>query len=151
MSACGQEGSVETGLEARAAMEAYVQALNEGDIETAAGMYDTGPGFHWIERGGVQYESGSQAAASLRQLSQDGGSTRMIMEQIQVAELGEGAALVSGYFTITRYSDDGSAQFSFDGWMTVGMTKRADGWRIAGGQTGPGPDEETQEEQNHDD
>lgn len=124
--------------EARAAFEAYAEALNTGDIEVAAAMYDTEAGFHWVERGDIQYATGAEAAASLRGLSGGDGQPHMTLDRIQVADLGEEAALVSAHFDFAMLSTDGAEQFSFDGWMTVGMVKRADGWRIAGGQVGPG-------------
>ena len=137
IAACNSE-PVDTRAQAHRAFETYIEALNRGDTETAASMYDNNEGFHWIERGGVQYESGAEAADSLRALSANGGRSNMSVDNIRVAVLADGAALVSGHFDFTMLSSDGEPQFSFDGWMTVGMVKRAGAWRIAGGQTGPG-------------
>ncbi len=137
ISACSAEPN-DTRNEARSAFEAYIEALNSGDTAAAASMYDTEDGFHWIERGGVQYETGEDAAASLRSLSANGGKPQMTVDSIRVAGLANDAALVSAHFNFVMLSDEGESQFSFDGWMTVGMVRRAEGWRIAGGQTGPG-------------
>lgn len=120
------------------AFEAYVDALNAGDIETAAAIYDLSPGFHWIERGGVQYETGAEAARALKSLSANAGLSRMTVNTVKVSELAEGAVLLSAQFDFAMLSEAGDEQFSFDGWMTVGMAKRDGGWRIAGGQTGAG-------------
>lgn len=141
IASCGAPAP-DTASEARIAFEDYIDALNEGDIESAVEMYDSEPGFHWIERGGIAYENGSEAAASLRSFSAESSSNEMRAEQIQVAVLAEGAALVSGYFTFAQLSEEGETLFSFDGWMTLGMVKRPEGWRIAGGQSGPGPYED---------
>ena len=65
----------------------------------------------------------------------------MTVTDMRVAEMADDAALVSAQFEFTMLSDSGERQFGFDGWMTVGMVKRAQGWRIAGGQTGPVQDE----------
>lgn len=130
--------SIDTEEEAEAAFRAYVEALNSDDLSIAASMYDRKDGFHWIERGGVQYESGADAAASLQALAQAGGKSQMTVDSIRVAEMADGAALVSAHFDFVMLSSEGERQFAFDGWMTVGMVKRADGWRIAGGQSGPG-------------
>jgi len=65
----------------------------------------------------------------------------MTLDTIRVAELTETSALLSAHFDFAMMSDDGTPQFSFDGWMTVGMVKRGDNWKIAGGQTGPGSSE----------
>lgn len=137
IAACGSP-SINTEEEAETAFKAYVEALNSDDVSVAAGMYDLEDGFHWIERGGVQYDSGADAAASLQGLAQAGGKSQMTVDSIHVAEMADGAALVSAHFDFVMLSSEGEQQFAFDGWMTVGMVKRAEGWRIAGGQTGPG-------------
>lgn len=132
------ETRTNTAAEAQAAFEAYVDALNKGNIDTAAQIYDLSPGFHWIERGGIQYDTGAAAAASLKSLSENGGSSKMTLDNLKVVKLAEDAALVSSHFNFVMFSKTGEEQFSFDGWMTVGMAKRNSGWKIAGGQTGPG-------------
>ncbi len=141
LTACAQENT-NPAPEAEAAFAAYVAAINAGDTQAVAEMYDENPGFHWVERGGVQYTSGAQAAASLDSLFTDGGSAEMTVDNVQVAPLGQGGALVSAHFDLTMLDQAGDAQFAFDGWMTVGMVRRADGWKIAGGQTGPGVEAE---------
>ncbi len=139
MSACEPERSVaDSTAEAKAAFQAYVDAINTGDIESASAMYDNEDGFHWVERGGVQYARGEDAAESLRTLTSSGGVPRMSIDDIHAAHLDKGAALVSAHFDFSMLSDAGEVQFSFDGWMTVGMVMRSGVWRIAGGQVGPG-------------
>lgn len=125
-----------TAQDARLAFEAYVEALNAANFDSAAQMYDNSEGFHWIERGGVQYESGSDAANSLRALSDSGGKPQMRLDAVRVAKLADGAALVSAQFDFQMLAETGDEMFAFDGWMTVGMVRREKGWRIAGGQTG---------------
>ncbi len=137
LASCSQTKN-DTASEAKAAFGVYVDALNNGDTDVAAAMYDDEMGFHWIERGGVQYDNGADAAASLKALSQSGGIARMTADNIRVAKMGDRSALVSAHFDYAMLSEDGEKQFAFDGWMTVGMVKRPGGWKIAGGQTGPG-------------
>jgi len=134
---CSQKNS-DTAAEAKAAFGTYVKALNDGDINLAVAMYDDEIGFHWIERGEVQYDKGADAAASLKALSQSGGKAMMTADNVRVAAMENGSALVSAHFDYAMLDEEGEQQFAFDGWMTVGMVKRADGWKIAGGQTGPG-------------
>ena len=124
--------------EAKAAYAAYVEAVNNGDPEAIITMYDTNPGFHWVEQGRVQYSSGKEASASFAQLAQSSSKIKMTTDAVQVAVLSETSALVSSHFDFSLQNADGEEQFAFDGWMTVGMAKREDGWKIAGGQTGPG-------------
>lgn len=140
LAACS-EAKTNTLVESQVAFETYIEALNEGDVEKAAQIYDLSPGFHWIERGGIQYDTGAAAADSLKSLSQNGGSSKMTLDNLRVVKLAENAALISTHFDFVMLSDVGEEQFSFDGWMTVGMAKRDSGWKIAGGQTGPGKSE----------
>ncbi|WP_162789542.1 nuclear transport factor 2 family protein [Altererythrobacter sp. ZODW24] len=137
LSACSVQ-KLDSADEAKAAFESYISALNNGDTEAAAAVYDSGPGFHWIERGGVQYASGAAAANSLRELAKSSGESTMTIEDVQVASMSADSALVSAHFEYVMEGAAGEQGFSFDGWMTVGMVKREDGWKIAGGQTGPG-------------
>lgn len=137
LAACGG-AKIDTATEAQAAFEAYVQAINEGDTKTAAQVYDVVLGFHWIENGGLQYESATEAAASLRALSESGSASQMTINNLKVVKLADDAALLSSHFDFVMLSETGEEQFSFDGWMTVGMAKRESGWKISGGQTGPG-------------
>lgn len=129
-------------ISAEAAFADYVAALNNGDIEVAASIYDDADGFHWIERGAVQYASGAEAAKSLKASLQSGGKVRMRTDNVHVAEMGTDSALLSAHFEYTMLDEADIALFSFDGWMTVGMVKREDGWKIVGGQTGSGKADE---------
>jgi hypothetical protein len=140
LSACDMRDtrSIDTATEAQFAFEAYVAAINKGDTTKAAQLYDHAEGFHWIERGGVQYASGSQAAQSLKDNFPSGSRVSMEVTDLHSTELGPDAALLSAHFIFTALNEDSTPQYSFDGWMTVGMIRREDGWRIAGGQTGPG-------------
>ncbi len=126
--------------EITAALLAYVEAINIGDIKTAAAMYDHSVGFHWVERGGVQYEDAQAAAASLQGLVIPGTTILMTTDQHHIAPMGPGAALVSSHFDFSMQYPDNQNGFAFDGWMTIGLVKRQGKWRIAGGQVGPGSD-----------
>ncbi len=140
---CAPQQSIPaTESEAEAAFDQYVEAVNSGQSSAVAAMYDDNPGFHWVERGGVQYTSGDEAAASFEELVASGMEPRMTTDTMQVSILGERSALVSAHFDLAMFDASGAEQFAFDGWMTVGMVKREDGWKIAGGQTGPGEDTE---------
>ena len=124
--------------EAVAVFNAYVTNLNASDYEAAAEIYDDGPDFHWIERGGVQYASGAEAAASLRSFKDQPGTATMTVDKLMAASLSDGAVLITAHFTFAMANPDGTPQFAFDGWMTAAMARRANGWRIAAGQVGPG-------------
>lgn len=124
---------------AQAAFEQFVADINAGRIDAAAGYYDRAPGFHWVERGAVQYETGDAAAASLTSNFSPDSNSAMTLHDIRVAPMGADAAVVSAQFTFSATDQASGADFAFEGWMTVGMVRRADGWRIAAGQSGPGP------------
>jgi len=124
--------------EAEAAFADYVEAINDGETEAIASMYDANPGFHWVEQGTVQYTSGDEAAASFDALTASGMTAQMTTDTMQIAVLSDTSALISTHFDFALSDASGEEQFAFDGWMTVGMVKRENGWKIAGGQTGPG-------------
>ncbi len=124
--------------EARATLIAYSEALSNGDIEKAAAYYDRDTDFHWIERGGVQYKSGEEAAASLKSLIVPGAKAKLTFDEIHIADLGPTSALVSTHFIYEMDYENNQQDFSFDGWMSIALTKRQQGWRFAAGQVGPG-------------
>ena len=129
----------DTALQSRETFELYVDSINRGDMDAAAAFYDGSSGdFHWIERGAVQYDNGAAAADALKELSAAGGQPRMEVDELHVTTLSDTSALVSAHFTFAMLDDAGAEGFSFDGWMSVAMVKRGDGWKIAAGQTGPG-------------
>ena len=140
LASCNQQAS-SNDISAKAAFENYVTELNNGNTSKAAAYYDSNDGFHWIERGSVQYETGQEAANALMSLQSSGGQAHMSLSDTRVAKLSQTSALVSSHFDFDMLDMDGKPQFSFNGWMTVGMVKRPDGWKIAGGQTGPGKTE----------
>jgi len=124
--------------QARDALLAYADAINVGDVELAASFYDNDPDFHWIERGGVQYDNSEAAANSLKELIVPNASAMLTFDNVKVADLSVNAALVSAHFDYQMSFQGDQPSFSFDGWMSVAMVKRAEGWRIAAGQVGPG-------------
>lgn len=139
VAACGASYNGEqTKTEAGAALQDYVDAINAGDVALAASFYDKDPDFHWVERGGIQYDDAADAAASLEGLVVPGSTATMTLDQVRVADVSADAALVSAHFDYAMSFEGGTDGFAFDGWMTVAMVRRADGWRIAGGQVGPG-------------
>ncbi|WDI32251.1 nuclear transport factor 2 family protein [Hyphococcus flavus] len=137
-SACAEADSAGADKQAaRDALIAFADAINAGDIEKAGAIYDRDAGFHWIDRGTVQYESGEAAAQSLNALMAEGANATMTFEDILLTDLTPGAVLVSAKYQYDiRYTDDRQG-FAFGGWMTLAMVKRDDGWKIAGGQAGP--------------
>lgn len=132
------EQTIDVKKEARNALLDYGEAISVGDIALAASYYDRDPDFHWIERGGVQYESGDAAADALKALIVPGASARLSFDNIKVVDLSDNTAFVSAHFDYEMSFKGDQPGFSFDGWMSVAMVKRAQGWRIAGGQVGPG-------------
>jgi len=128
--------------EAGDAFARYVEAINKGDTEAVAAMYDSNAGFHWIEQGGVRYATGNEAGTAFAELARSGSRAQMTTDEMQVAILSDTSALISSHFEFSLLDASGVEQFAFDGWMTVGLAKRENGWKIAGGQTGPGRQQE---------
>ncbi len=123
---------------ASAAFDAYVAAINAGDTEKAVSFYDDEPGFYWVEHGHIRYRSAGEAADSLRAMASQPGTAKMTINDILVAEMGADAALVSAHFDYGMLDEAGKTIWRSGGWMSLGMVKRENGWKIAAGQTGPG-------------
>ncbi len=120
--------------EAANAYLAYVKALNEGDLETARAFYDDGEGFHWLEKKKIAHETGQDAAMSLSDFTAGPGKSVMTIEDMRVAAMGHDAAFVSARYKFTAFLP-GGASFDVPGWMTVGMVRKEDSWKIAAGLT----------------
>lgn len=146
LSACGigapgsQLSRDQVNAEARGAFDDYVADLNRGDYAKASLIYDLAPDFHWIERGGIQYESGAEAAVSLLSLGGQGSTPRMTTDEMRITYLSPTSTLISTHFYFQMVDEDGNVQFGFDGWMSVAMVKKENGWVFAAGQVGPGAD-----------
>ena len=124
--------------DARTAFDNYIETLNQGDYDSASRIYDVDPDFHWIERGGIQYTSGAEAAASLQSFKGNGGRARMTTDQIVTTYLSPTSIFVSTHFDFAMLGPDDDIQFTFDGWMSVAMVKKQNRWVFAAGQVGPG-------------
>ena len=125
--------------EALAAFQDFIGAISAEDAATATAFYDRAPGFHWVENGGLVYADAEAAATSLASVIDLGADLTVTLGDHYVVALGSDAALISAYVVLDAAYPDPQENFSYDGWMTFAMIKRAEGWRIAGGQTGPGP------------
>lgn len=134
-----RDQNINVKTEASNALLAYGEAISVGDIDLAVSYYDRDSDFHWIERGGVQYESADAAADSLKALIVPGAAAKLTFDNIIVTDLSGNVAFVSAHFDYQMSYTGDQPGFSFDGWMSVGMVKRSGGWRIAAGQVGPGP------------
>ena len=129
---------VDSASQARAAFGTYVEAINTGDLDAAAAMYDRTPGFHWIEFGHVRFATGDDAATSIMALAEEGATPVMTVQDVLAANMGDDAALVSAHYDFRMQGEDGARLYSHTGWLSLGFVRRADGWKIAGGQNGPG-------------
>jgi len=130
--------AAQTVEEAQSAFVSYVESLNEGDYTTASQIYDIDPGFHWIERGSIQYQNGAEAASSLQSFEASNARARMTTDQMIAAYLSPTSVFVSTHFDFAMLNADDSIQFAFDGWMSVAMVKKQGRWVFAAGQVGPG-------------
>lgn len=128
-------GDIKT--QARTAFDAYVLAINEGDLETAAAFYDDDPDFHWVDRGILQYDSATAAGDSLKASSPPGSTTAFSYDQLYMADLADNAALLTVRYNYDVSFEGGGEGYGWQGWMTLAMVKRDNGWKIVAGQAGP--------------
>lgn len=120
--------------EAASAFNAYVEALNNNDLETARAFYDREDGFHWVDRGAVTYETGEEAANALQPYQDATSKSVMTIEDMHVAALGPDAAFVTVKFRFSIFMP-GDNFMEIPGLMSVGMVRREDGWKMAAGMT----------------
>lgn len=118
--------------DAAEAFQAYVKALNEGDLETARAFYGDGEGFHWLEKKQIAHEAGKDAAAALSDYTAGEGKAVMMIEDLRVAAMGPDAAYISAKYKFTVFLPGGGF-FEVPGWMITGMVRHEDGWKIASG------------------
>ncbi|NVE93402.1 YybH family protein [Altererythrobacter lutimaris] len=123
--------------EVDAALSAYADAINNGDLESVAALYDDDPDFHWIDQGALQYNSADDAKKSLSALASQGTLPTIIMQKPLIADLGERAAIASVQYRFDMRDPEGNELFGWEGWMTLGFVRREEGWKIASGQAGP--------------
>ena len=120
--------------EVNASLAAFANAVNEGDVETAAAFYHEGQDFYWVERGQLQYDNAGAAKTSLLSLADNGFDADVKYIDSHISVLGPDAAIASMRFETTFTHQDGRT-FSFGGWQTTGMTRTSEGWKISGGHT----------------
>lgn len=126
----------------RSAFDAYVAAINAGDLQKATTYYDNDDDFHWIDQGKLQYASAEAAKESLLNSSPSDSSTQFAYDGVYIADLSANAALVSVRYTYAVSFESDATGYGWEGWMTFAMVKREDGWKIAGGQAGPAAEEQ---------
>lgn len=120
--------------EARAAIEAYVDAVNAMDLDSAGTFYSDAPGFQWVEDGAVRYGSAREARESLAALGAMASSTRLTLRDLSVTALGLGSAVASCHFD-QEIGIDGADGFSYSGAMTIVLRNDDGRWLFASGHT----------------
>lgn len=127
--------------DAVAAVREFASAISAGNLERAGKIYDGSGDFYWIDRGRLQYENAAGARNSLLSFAGQDAEISMVLEETHATALGTDAALVSARYSLNVTCPDAAApecqSYGFSGWMTMGMLKRPEGWRIAGGHAGP--------------
>jgi len=128
--------------EARSAIEAYVDAVNAMDLDSAGMFYSDAPGFQWVEDGAVRYGSAREARESLAGLGAMASSTSLTLSDLSVTALGLGSAVASCHFE-QEIGTEGGSGFSYSGAMTIVLRNDDGRWLFASGHTstaatGPG-------------
>lgn len=120
--------------EARFAIEAYVDAVNAMDLDSAGTFYSDAPGFQWVEDGAVRYGSAQAARESLAGLGAMASSTRLTLSDLSVTALGLGSAVASCHFE-QEIGIEGGGGFSYSGAMTIVLRNDDGRWLFASGHT----------------
>ena len=115
---------------AEEAFREYIPSINTDDFQHASRFYSREGPFYWIENGVMQFESAEEATAGLRGLSVAGGQPNLTIRSLRVAPMGKKSALLTAHIDFVMRDRSGTVQFALDRWMTMGMTRGDQGWRI---------------------
>lgn len=125
-------------LEARAAIEAYVDAVNALDVDSAGTFYSGAGDFRWLEEGVIRYRSARESRESLAALAQMASAATLTLSNLTVTALGAEAAVATCHF-VQEIGMDGGAGFSFSGAMTIVLKKEDGRWLFVSGHTSSSP------------
>lgn len=123
---------------ARAAIEAYAEAVNAMDFDSAGTFYTLSGDFQWIEEGVVRYHSAEEADESLAGLGAMASSTTLTLSDLTVTALGPEAAVATCHF-VQEVGIEGGAGFSFAGAMTIVLRREGGRWLFVSGHTSSPP------------
>ena len=124
--------------EARAAIEAYVDAVNALDVDSAGSFYSAAGDFRWLEEGVIRYRSAQESRESLAGLAQMASSATLTLSDLTVTAAGPEVAVATCHF-VQEIGMDGGVGFSFTGAMTIVLRKEDGRWLFVSGHTSSSP------------
>lgn len=119
-------------------LEAFRRHSAARQWDSLTAIYDTEPGFRWLENGEVRYRSGAEIRQALSGVP---ATTRIVTsyQDTEILAVAPGIASVNTQFQ-TEFLDSTTAGFSFGGAISMTLVHRPEGWRIIAGHTsGPVP------------
>ena len=136
LGACGESDppGAAAADEARAAVEAYVAAVNALDLDSAASFYSDTPHFQWIEDGAVRYRSARESHESLAALVEMASSTELTVSDLKVTALSPDIAVATCHFVQT-IAVDGGPGFAFAGALSIVLRRENGRWLFVSGHT----------------
>ncbi len=120
--------------QARAAVDAYVAAVNALDPDSAGSFYSDSPDFHWIEDGAVRYQSAQASRESLAALVAIASSTELTVSDLSVTALSPDIAVATSHF-VQAIRVEGGQGFAFAGALTIVLRRENGRWLFASGHT----------------
>ena len=124
--------------EAQAGIEAYVEALNAMDFDSAGTFYSPSGDFQWIEQGEIRYRSAEESRESLAGLGAMASSATLTLSDLTLTALGPDAAVATCHF-LQEIGIDGGAGFAFAGAMTIVLRREGGRWLFVSGHTSSPP------------
>lgn len=121
--------------QARAAIVAYVEAVNAMDLDSAGTFYSESPDFQWIEDGEVSYRSARASRESLAGLGAMASSLELALSDLSVTGLSADIALATCHFEQTVRIEEGGTSFAFSGAMTIVLRRENGRWLFVSGHT----------------
>lgn len=121
--------------QARNAIDAYVEAVNAMDLDSAGTFYSDSPDFRWIEDGEVRYRSAQESRESLAELGAMASATELTVSDLSVTGLSADIAIAACHFTQTVQVAEGGPGFSFSGAMSIVLRREGGRWLFLAGHT----------------
>jgi ketosteroid isomerase-like protein len=120
--------------EARAAFARYTEAFNAGRDLDAMAFYSDDSRFHWVEDGKLAYTSAAMIRESVAQVRKLFPTVAFEPGEVRTTVFGRDAVQLTVPFA-QRLVDGGGVASTFEGSMTLSLTKGSGSWRAISGHT----------------
>ncbi len=113
----------------RATLADYVLAVNSAELRRIMEFYADDPEFHWVENGGVAYDSYASVQHAFDALQSSVGELKLELGEPRIVPLARGVAAVTVTYSQV-FADTSGGRFETDGCITLVALEQVDGWKF---------------------